>query len=81
MNYTSIKKQVMINESRLPPNYKIIFYTYNLYIFSDMLIKISLPLVFIYYDVLKYCHMSVLNYISNPSKTNSHKVFDIFPLF
>ena len=36
MNYTSIKKQVMINESRLPPNYKIIFYTYNLYIFSDV---------------------------------------------
>ena len=35
----------------------------------------------IYYDVLKYCHMSVLNYISNPLKTNAHTAFDNFPLF
>ena len=46
-----------------------------------MLIKIGLPLVFIYCDVLKCCHMSVLNYISNPLKTNSHKAFDIFHCF
>ena len=39
----------MINESRLPFNYgkKIIFYTYNLYIFHDMLVKISSTGVYI----------------------------------